>query len=150
MFLDREAFETVVASTPLVSIDLIVENEHGEYLLGKRTNRPVKDYWFVPGGRIQKNESMDAAFNRLCRQELGSEAKRNDATFLGPYEHFYTNSVFGEKPSTHYVVLAYQVKILRDTLQLPNSQHSEYQWFFKESILTNENIHLHSKWYWQA
>jgi len=51
MFLSQEDFATVVRSTPLISIDLVVENERGEFLLGQRTNRPAQGYWFVPGGR---------------------------------------------------------------------------------------------------
>ena len=42
MFLRPEDFATVVRSTPLISIDLIVENDSGEFLLGKRTNRPAQ------------------------------------------------------------------------------------------------------------
>lgn len=42
MFLSQEAFATVVQSTPLISIDLIVENAQGEFLLGKRNNRPAQ------------------------------------------------------------------------------------------------------------
>lgn len=38
MFLSQEDFATVVRSTPLISIDLIVENERGEFLL--ETNQP--------------------------------------------------------------------------------------------------------------
>ncbi len=38
MFLSQEDFATVVRSTPLISIDLIVENERGEFLLG---NEPI-------------------------------------------------------------------------------------------------------------
>ena len=49
MFLRQEDFATVVRSTPLVSLDFIVENSRGEFLLGKRTNRPAQGYWFVPG-----------------------------------------------------------------------------------------------------
>lgn len=56
-WLDVTTFETVVASAPLISIDLLVENEQGQYLLGLRKNRPAQGYWFVPGGRVQKNES---------------------------------------------------------------------------------------------
>ncbi|WP_156484218.1 NUDIX domain-containing protein, partial [Kluyvera intermedia] len=71
MFLSQQAFATVVESTPLISIDLIVENEQGEILLGKRTNRPAQGYWFVPGGRVQKDESLADAFARLTEAELG-------------------------------------------------------------------------------
>lgn len=71
MWLTDETFRTVLASTPLVSIDLVVENSAGEILLGQRLNRPAQGFWFVPGGRIQKSESLDAAFRRLTRGELG-------------------------------------------------------------------------------
>lgn len=57
-WLDATTFETVVASTPLISIDLLVKNKKGEYLLGLRNNRPAQGYWFVPGGRIQKTKHL--------------------------------------------------------------------------------------------
>ncbi|HFO8875738.1 TPA: GDP-mannose mannosyl hydrolase, partial [Escherichia coli] len=39
MLLDYEDLVTVVRYAPLISIDLIIENEYGEFLLGKRCNR---------------------------------------------------------------------------------------------------------------
>lgn len=71
MFLRHEDFATVVRSTPLISIDLIVENTPGEFLLGKRLNRPAQGYWFVPGGRVQKDEPLHVAFERLTETEPG-------------------------------------------------------------------------------
>ncbi len=51
MHLDDEKFLEIIDLSPLVSIDLIVYNDKNEVLLGKRANRPAKDYWFVPGGK---------------------------------------------------------------------------------------------------
>ncbi|WP_338062250.1 NUDIX domain-containing protein [Vibrio variabilis] len=70
MYLDKETFTTVIESTPLVSIDLLIENSKGQVLLGLRNNRPAQGFWFVPGGRILKNEKLDDAFMRLCQEEL--------------------------------------------------------------------------------
>lgn len=50
MFLRQEDFAAVVRTTPLISLDFIVENGQGEILLGQRLNRPAQGYWFVPGG----------------------------------------------------------------------------------------------------
>lgn len=69
-WLDADTLEMVVATTPLTSIGLLVENEKGEYLLGLRTNHPAQGYWFVPGGRVQKNETLDDALRRLTRSGL--------------------------------------------------------------------------------
>ncbi len=71
MFLRQEDFATVVRSTPLVSLDFIVETVAAKALLGKRTNRPAQGYWFVPGGRVQKDETLEAAFERLTMRNWG-------------------------------------------------------------------------------
>jgi colanic acid biosynthesis protein WcaH len=62
-------FKKFVASTPLVSIDLIVRDTQANILLGKRVNRPAKDFWFVPGGRVLKDETVEQAFIRLLEVE---------------------------------------------------------------------------------
>ena len=147
MFLDNNTFETVIDSTPLISIDLVVKNPQGQALLGFRTNRPAQGYWFVPGGRIQKNESMKNAFIRLCQNELGLTCTIVQATFLGPYEHFYDDSVFGEHISTHYVVLGYEIIVDESELSLRTEQHSKYQWLDVNTLLKQDNVHKHSKWY---
>ena len=60
--LSNADFLTVVRLTPLVAIDLIVTDGNRRILLGHRRNRPAQGTWFVPGGRITKNETLDAAF----------------------------------------------------------------------------------------
>ena len=42
-----DKFKTVVENTPLISVDFIIENEQGKYLLGKRVNEPASGYWFT-------------------------------------------------------------------------------------------------------
>jgi len=54
-WLSVEQFKIAVDSLPLVSIDLYVLCEK-QILLGKRNNRPAKNWWFTPGGRVKKNE----------------------------------------------------------------------------------------------
>jgi colanic acid biosynthesis protein WcaH len=147
MFLDKNIFKTVIASTPLVSMDLIARNTSGEYLLGYRTNKPAKNYWFVPGGRILKDEPIHRAFTRLVNDELGIAVTFNNATFNGVYEHFYDDYVFGDDVTTHYVVLGYEITIDKALSELPKAQHSQYKWFSKEELLNAENVHKHSKWY---
>ena len=92
MFLRQEDFATVVRSTPLVSLDFIVENSRGEFLLGKRTNRPAQGYWFVPGGRVQKDETLEAAFERLTMAELGLRLPITAGQFYGVWQHFYDDN----------------------------------------------------------
>ena len=147
MFLEKSTFQTVIASTPLVSIDLIVRNKSGQYLLGYRNNKPAQGFWFAPGGRILKDEPMHSAFTRLVKEELGIYVELTDAKFNGVYEHFYDDYVFGDEVSTHYVVLAYEI-IADITLgDLPKCQHSDYKWFGAIELFNAPDVHKHSKGY---
>ncbi len=148
MFVDTDTFRTVVANTPLVSIDLVVRNGAGEVLLGKRLNRPAQGFWFVPGGRVCKDETLDAAFLRLTAAELGQTVGRGQARFLGVYEHLYPDNFSGTDFSTHYVVLAYELQLMAHA-DLPREQHSDYCWFSPEALLADELVHENSKAYFR-
>ena len=147
MWLPDETFKSVIQHTPLISIDLIVRNEKGEVLLGKRVNAPAKGYWFVLGGRVRKNETLDDTFVRLVREELGIESgvTRADAKFLGVFEHFYDDCVFDDEIATHYVVLVYHIYI-SDYLHIPFMQHDEYS-FIKVGKEQKLDIHKYTSKY---
>ncbi|AUG07286.1 GDP-mannose mannosyl hydrolase [Pseudomonas sp. S09G 359] len=151
MWLDSPTFTTVVASTPLVAIDLVVTNSRGDALLGLRVNRPAYGFWFVPGGRIQKNERLDSAFRRITHDELGRSFERAQARLLGVFEHFYDDSVFanaGSGPDTHYVVLSYCLELADDeTLQPPTEQHQQYRWWPQDELRFSSRVHEHTRAY---
>ncbi len=42
--IDQNDFLRIIELTPLVSIDLILKSNDDKYLLGKRLNRPAKNY----------------------------------------------------------------------------------------------------------
>lgn len=147
MFLKPEDFATVVRSTPLISIDLIVENAQGEFLLGKRNNRPAQGFWFVPGGRVQKDERLADAFTRLTEAELGMSLPMSAGEFYGVWQHFYDDNFSGTDFSTHYVVLGFRLKVDGSTLTLPDDQHNDYRWLTKEALLAADNVHTNSRAY---
>jgi colanic acid biosynthesis protein WcaH len=148
--LSRAELIQVVKNAPLASIDLIVKNSRNEILLGLRKNEPAKDYWFVPGGRILKNERLARAFERISKEELGIEIAYQQAKFLGVFEHFYPSN-FDQKEgfTTHYVVLAHQINISENLLRLPKIQHQEYKWLSKNSIERDEKVHPYTKAYFK-
>jgi len=152
MWLPDETFKSLIQHTPLISIDLIVRNEKGEVLLGKRINAPAKGYWFVPGGRVRKNETLDDAFVRLVKEELGIESgiTRENAKFLGVFEHFYEDCIFGNNVSTHYIVLGYVINGLNmQSFISQNSQHVTFQWQHEKEILTNMDVHHFTRMYFE-
>lgn len=150
MFLSHEDFATVVRSTPLISIDLVVKNERGEFLLGKRTNRPAQGYWFVPGGRVQKDETLENAFQRLTLAELGLRLPMSAGAFYGVWQHFYDDNFSGPDFSTHYIVLGFRLTVNQADLRLPDLQHDDYRWLAPQALLASENVHDNSRAYFLA
>ncbi len=142
-------FLEVVIRAPLVSIDLIVRDAAGRVLLGLRRNAPARGYWFIPGGCIRKNETLDVAFGRIALDELGVTAQRADARLLGIYEHLYDENA-GDLPSfgTHYVVLAHALPA-GISVTPPPDQHSDYQWLSVEALLADPRVHEYSKAYFR-
>lgn len=148
--LSREAFVTVVRDAPLVSMDLIVEDEQGLVLVGERRNAPAQGFWFAPGGRIRKNETLQAAFVRTTLDELGVAFTLEQAEWKGVYEHFYDDN-FAQEPGfgTHYVVLAYRLKVTRSQLKLPEAQHAAYRWAAPAELAVDPVVHDNTQAYFR-
>jgi colanic acid biosynthesis protein WcaH len=143
-----DKFLEIIDSTPLVSIDIILKNSLDEILLGRRVNRPAKDYWFVPGGRIRKNETLKVAMGRISRAELGFEIAIENAKLLGAYDHIYDDNFISKAGiNTHYVALGYEVLIQAGQSIDIDSQHSEVRWWPISVLIESSAVHENSKKY---
>jgi len=138
-------FKQVVQNAPLFAIDLVVMDDKNQILVGERLNAPAKGSWFVPGGRVYKNESLEDAFKRISKAELGFEVERNQAWLLGLYDHFYDDSFFSSQISTHYINATHVLKLSSKQLNLPKEQHNHYQWIAIDSLNVNNDVHQYSK-----
>lgn len=150
MKLDEQRFLSVIEASPLVSIDLVIKNHRDEILLGERQNRPAQGYWFVPGGRIQKNETIAEAFDRLTKVELGQSFSLAQARCLGPYDHIYRDNFKGKEGiGTHYVAIAYELRITEQDMQelVLDDQHSSQAWWGIQDLLASDLVHANTKAY---
>jgi colanic acid biosynthesis protein WcaH len=148
--LSKQHWLEVVQRTPLVSIDLIVRDPQGRVLVGLRTNEPARDSWFVPGGVIRKNETLDRAFARITKVELGAAAVRSEARFIDVYEHHYKTN-FAQQPgiTTHYVILAHEFELSKLSDNAPLDQHQELRYLTVPELLAHPNVHNNTKAYFQ-
>lgn len=146
--MDTNKFLEVIDLTPLVSIDLIIHRADGKYLVGERTNKPAQGYWFVPGGRIRKNETLASAIKRISTNELGFEINLSQGCFLGAYDHIYDDN-FNATPkiNTHYVALGYKVSVPIGISINVDSQHAKIQWLTVDELLSNNLVHENTKKY---
>lgn len=146
---NQETFIQVVQAAPLVSIDLIIRNESGQVLLGHRLNRPAQGYWFVPGGRIRKNERIQDALARIAQAELGISPRAGK--LLGAFDHLYEDNAFGLAGfGTHYVVLGYEFEIGSDVSLRKDEQHAGLRWWDTDSLLKSDDVHDNTKLYFRC
>ncbi len=143
-------FEKIIKHAPLIAIDLIVQDSERNHLLGLRKNPPAQGQWFVPGGRIRKNEKLDHAFHRISVDELGISFQLDQSIFVGVYEHFYDENFLGvPNESTHYIALAYRLWMGEQKPDLPSAQHAQYRWAQASTIASDPSVHPYSRAYFQ-
>lgn len=150
-YLSREQFSMAVNALPLVSIDLCLVADEC-LLLVKRKNEPARDWWFTPGGRINKNEAMSEAFERIIDNEIGDfDVDSGSCTLLGVWDHFYANSSFSSEVSTHYVNLSHLLFVTRaQKYKLEKtigncSQHADWKWLKLKQIDEDSSVHRYVK-----
>lgn len=69
-FIPQNIYNIIISNVPIACVDVaIVYN--GAVLLVKRKDAPAKNEWWVPGGRILKNETMIKAAIRKAKEEVG-------------------------------------------------------------------------------
>lgn len=146
--LSLEDFKFVLSKTPLFAIDLLIKNDEEKFLLGLRKNSPAKNYYFVPGGRVFKDENLNDALKRISKSEIGIELTTNNIKPIGIYEHIYQENFFEiENISTHYIIFACESLITININDLPKTQNENFILLSSEEILSSDKIHKFTKNY---
>lgn len=68
--LGDDLFVFVSSLSPIVNVDLLVYNSHGQFLLSKRNDNHCGSGWYVPGGCVRFRESLDDRIKKVARNEL--------------------------------------------------------------------------------
>ena len=136
-----EDWATIVRSVPIPSVDLVAVTDEG-VVLAKRTNEPVSGEWFVPGGRIQKGESIAKAVHRVACEELGVKITIQER--LGAFDHFYDVADVGGTDK-HYVAHGFVVVPEASTFEL-DDQHADVRTF----ATMPDDLHKHVAAYLEA
>jgi colanic acid biosynthesis protein WcaH len=150
MKLGLEQFKSVVRDTVLVSLDLLLINERGEVLVGRRRHGPARDCIFVPGGRVMKGETMSAALRRVAMQETGLTLSSDEVVLQGVYDHIYADSCFDDPAiSTQYVVIACRCQVNSGQQIIADQQHESLHFMSIADLKANPEVHSYTKGYFQ-
>lgn len=120
-------YKEVQRSLPIICVDVVI-TDGKNFLLAKRTNEPEKNKWWIPGGRLLKNELLKEAAARVLKQETG--LKGNIGDFLGFQELFLSPGYFPDV-TAHTIGFVFSAEVPAKSRIFLDKQHSKAEWFSK-------------------
>jgi len=124
-----EQYKEILSVMPIFCVDIIIQNGRGEYLLVKRSNEPLKEEWWIIGGRVLKGETMEEAVVRKVKQETGILVKEMEP--IGYFELVEGANPFGLSFKYHSMSVVFKVVIGDSQPVKLDEQSAEYK-FAKE------------------
>lgn len=107
--INKKVYKQILDLMPICCVDLVLYNK-GKILLAKRKNNPAKDQWWVPGGRVLKNEKLTDSVKRKAKDELGVDV--NIKKVIGIYEIKFNKGPFKNiKNGIHNISVNFLVEL---------------------------------------
>ena len=135
--LSEDDYYLATKLSPILAIDLIVQDQDGCILVGRRRNAPARGAWFVPGGALRKGETVREGIQRVCLEELGFTIDPRLLIITAIADHVYPDNFRDDQHGTQYVCLAYSTAIAdrnQVSSQVFAKQHLQMAWMTKENI----------------
>lgn len=122
-----EEYVKILRYMPVCCVDLVIHHK-GKVLLVYRRRDPAKNKWWLPGGRIYKNEKFEEAAYRKAIEETGLKIKIKKK--LGSYDYFDKKSSFKQiKNGVHTPVIGFLVETVKENQPIKiDSTSSDYKW----------------------
>lgn len=132
-FIPADEYARIIEALPILCVDVVVRNSMDEYLLVKRANEPLKDQWWVVGGRVLKGETLEQAAIRKVREEIG--LKVNFVEPIGYYEDTAEMNSFGLSTPLHSVSVVFSTVV--DKRQQVKLDYQSTDWKYSNELPTN-------------
>jgi len=123
-YIKQSLYNQFLENLPLSCVDIALISQ-GNILLIKRNDPPAKGQWWIPGGRVLKNELMKDTAKRKAIEEVGIECH------VGPIIHT-AETIFSDGPSNiqvHTINTCFFVyPVNKDINTKLDSHHLDYMW----------------------
>jgi colanic acid biosynthesis protein WcaH len=138
MFIKEKLYKKIMEKVPVVCTDALILNEKKEFLLIKRKNEPLKNIYWMIGGRLHKNELIENGIKRKLHQEIG--VKNIKVKYLGFFEEFFLKTKQNVNNGFHSISFVYLAFINSNTKIKIDEQSSEFKWFKKLPLIFYKTI----------
>jgi len=133
--LPEELFLFVSRITPLINVDLLIQNKYKRTLLTWRDDHFYGPGWHVPGGIIRYKETAEDRIRSVARQELGVEID------FDPSPIFVLESISPERRDRgHFVSLLYRCRLkskINEMQRFKPEAPAPDQWLWHDKIPEN-------------
>ena len=117
-------YSEIHRTTPVACVDVAVVRG-GKVLLVRREREPARGEWWLPGGRIRRDESVDKAASRLLLGEAGLRLRK--WSMLGAGEMWFQTDPFGHGLGTHSLSVVILCEAMSGRVSL-DGDHSDHIW----------------------
>ncbi len=119
---DQTEYAKILDEVVVTCVDVLVFDEQGNVLLGRRTRLPLLSWWLF-GGRMKARETIEQATRRAITRELGVE----NYEYKGVIGHYLLDWPMRFEPPqengcTHLLLAT---KIVLERSSLPTNIHVE-------------------------
>lgn len=125
---EKRIYAEAVQNLPIPCVDVFLFNPASKsYLLVLRKDPPAKNFWWPPGGRVYKGETLAECAKRKCLEELG--LKPSDVMAiknLGVVETFFPDSAWNTQ--THTINTLYLVRLNSEVVPNLDNTCQNYKW----------------------
>lgn len=133
--IDKELYSKIHELLPIACLDLVMIDD-GKVLLLKRNRKPAENQYWLPGGRILRNETFADAAKRLALGETGLHI--NAVETLGVDNLMFTDDPFGHGQGTHTVTVVVKCVLVTTDVKV-DSNHDSHIWWDPKTPL--EGLH---------
>ena len=123
MIIPEDEYQKIMKSMPIFCIDFLVKCDN-KYLLIKRNQEPMKDFYWVIGGRLRYKETIQQFAKRVQTREIGRYFP--NFRLIGFSNYLFPEVI--EARATHTPSVLYLVEV--DEMFQPDidDTHCDYIW----------------------
>ena len=122
-YIPEREYQKIIKKMPIFCIDFLISSQN-KYLLIKRKEEPLKNSYWVIGGRLLFKEKITDAAQRIQEREIGRSF--SDFREIGFSNYFFSNKQ--NSKATHTPTLLFHITVKKMFNPTLDKQHNNFIW----------------------